>query len=139
MAAHDDAGARRDPDARGYLPLRRYSLIGDGHTAALIADDGAIDWLCLPTFDSDPLFARLLDAQVGGFLDLVDATSGHPPTPLGQRYVEGTAILQTELAFYTGRVLVTDFLAIGPAAEAHPRLLPPGARARWASRRCACD
>ena len=74
-------------------------------------------------FDSDPLFARLLDAQVGGFLDLVDATSGHPPTPLGQRYVEGTAILQTELAFYTGRVLVTDFLAIGPAAEAHPRLL----------------
>ena len=37
--------------------------------------------------------------------------------------MEGTAILQTELAFYTGRVLVTDFLAIGPAAEAHPRLL----------------
>ena len=73
MAAHDDAGARRDPDARGYLPLRRYSLIGDGHTAALIADDGAIDWLCLPAFDSDPLFARLLDAR--------SAASSISPTP----------------------------------------------------------
>jgi GH15 family glucan-1,4-alpha-glucosidase len=123
VAAHDNAGAQRDPDARGYLPLRRYGLIGDSHTAALIADDGSIDWLCLPAFDGAPLFARLLDAQVGGFFDLVDATSGEPPAPLGQRYVDGTAMLETELAFSTGRVLLTDFFAIGPSAEAHPRLL----------------
>jgi GH15 family glucan-1,4-alpha-glucosidase len=108
---------------RGYLPLRRYGLIGDGHTAVLIADDGSIDWLCLPAFDGPPLFARLLDAQVGGFLDLVDAISGKLPAPLGQRYVDGTATLATELAFASGRILVTDFLAISPSAEAHPRLL----------------
>jgi GH15 family glucan-1,4-alpha-glucosidase len=120
---HDDVGAHKDPAGRGYLPLRRYSLIGDGHTAALIADDGSIDWLCLPAFDGAPLFARLLDAQVGGFLDLVDAIIGKPPAPLSQRYVDGTALLETELAFSTGRVLVTDFFTIGPSAEAHPRLL----------------
>jgi GH15 family glucan-1,4-alpha-glucosidase len=123
VAEHADAGAQRDPDARGYLPLRRYGLIGDGHTAALIADDGSIDWLCLPAFDGAPLFARLLDTQVGGFLALVDATSGKPPAPLGQRYVDATAVLATELAFSTGRVLLTDFLAIGSPAETHPRLL----------------
>jgi GH15 family glucan-1,4-alpha-glucosidase len=123
VAAHDDVGAHKDPDARGYLPLRRYSLIGDSHTAALIADDGSIDWLCLPAFDGEPLFARLLDARVGGFLDFVDATNGQRPASLGQRYVDGTALLETELAFTTGRVLVTDFLAVNATEEARPLLL----------------
>jgi GH15 family glucan-1,4-alpha-glucosidase len=111
-----------DTEARGYLPLRRYSLIGNGHTAALVTADGSIDWLCLPAFDGAPLFARILDAREGGFFDLVDATSGRPPTPLGQRYVDGTAILETELALATGRVLVTDFLPIGATGEAQPLL-----------------
>ena len=53
---------RRD----GYLPIEDLSLIGDGATCALVGLDGGICWMCVPRFDSEPLFCSLLDRSHGG-------------------------------------------------------------------------
>jgi GH15 family glucan-1,4-alpha-glucosidase len=61
-----------DPDFRplayhaGYLPIEDFSLIGDGATCALVGCDGSIRWMCVPRFDSEPLFCSLLDHTRGG-------------------------------------------------------------------------
>ena len=50
----------------GYPPLADLGLIGDGATAALVGLDGSIRWMCVPSFDSEPLFCALLDHAGGG-------------------------------------------------------------------------
>jgi GH15 family glucan-1,4-alpha-glucosidase len=100
---------RRD----GYLPLEDLGLIGDGATAALVGLDGSIPWLCLPDFGSDPLFCGLLDRTRGG--EFTVAPEGIRQAR--QRYEPDTAVLVTEMVTDTGRVRVTDALALRPGAD----------------------
>jgi GH15 family glucan-1,4-alpha-glucosidase len=88
-------------------------LIGDGTTSALVGLDGTISWLCVPRFDSEPLFCGLLDhARGGGFTvapdEVLDAR---------QRYEPDTAVLVTELRSPTGVLAVTDALALRAGAD----------------------
>jgi GH15 family glucan-1,4-alpha-glucosidase len=50
----------------GYLPIKEHGLIGDGATAAVVGRDGTIAWMCVPRFDSAPLFCSILDREEGG-------------------------------------------------------------------------
>ncbi len=43
-----------------------HGAIGNGRVIALVSPTSAIEWLCLPRFDSPSVFARLLDARKGG-------------------------------------------------------------------------
>ncbi|MER5475902.1 glycoside hydrolase family 15 protein [Streptomyces sp. NPDC002734] len=100
---------RRD----GYLPLEDLGLIGDGTTSALVGLDGSIPWMCLPRFDSTPLFCGLLDHERGGHFtvrpdDLVEAR---------QWYVEDTGVLVTELRTSEGLVRLTDALTLRQGAD----------------------
>ncbi|MGH8935680.1 MAG: glycoside hydrolase family 15 protein [Acidimicrobiia bacterium] len=95
----------------GYLPIEDHGLIGDGATAVLVGRDGAISWMCVPRFDSPPLFAGLLDRRVGGFFrvgpeDLLESR---------QQYLPDTGVLVTELRGRSGLVRVTDALVLGRA------------------------
>src|SRR5262245_21008224 len=88
-------------------------LIGDGTTVALVGRDGSIPWLCLPRFDSEPLFCGLVDRQRGGHFTI--ALDGL--VEARQRYERDTAVLITELTGRTGRVRITDALALRSRAD----------------------
>jgi GH15 family glucan-1,4-alpha-glucosidase len=96
---------------RPWPSLYDYGLIGNERTGALISRFGAIDWACLPRFDSPSVFARLLDRESGGFHQVapVDRYVSH------QQYVHGTNLLTTFFELRRGvSLIVTDFMPMGP-------------------------
>ncbi|HJP57439.1 MAG TPA: glycoside hydrolase family 15 protein [Gemmatimonadales bacterium] len=95
-------------------PISSYGLIGDMRTAALVGLDGAIDWCCLPRFDSGSVFAALLDPERGGTWSVRPATAWRST----QRYVARTNVLETTFETRTGRVVLTDFMPV--AADGRP-------------------
>ncbi|MCS6926293.1 MAG: DUF5911 domain-containing protein, partial [Candidatus Binatia bacterium] len=97
----------------GYLPLEDYGLIGDGTTAALVGRDGTIAWLCVPRFDSLPLFCSILDAARGGAFTV--APEGLMESR--QFYEPDTGVLVTELWSPSGMVQVTDALLFHSGAD----------------------
>ncbi|MEP7125702.1 MAG: glycoside hydrolase family 15 protein [Byssovorax sp.] len=48
------------------IPRLNHGAIGNGRVIALVSPTSAIEWLCLPRFDSPSIFGRLLDAERGG-------------------------------------------------------------------------
>ena len=97
----------------GYLPIEDHGIIGDLHTAALVAKDGTIDWLCLPAFDSPSVFATILDDERGGHFSLRPAHY----TRSQQLYLPGTNVLLTRFITPEGVAEVTDFMPIEDDSE----------------------
>ncbi|HEX8536468.1 MAG TPA: glycoside hydrolase family 15 protein, partial [Cystobacter sp.] len=87
-------------------PIEDYALIGDTQTAALVARDGSIDWLCLPRFDSGACFAALLGHPEHGRWKL--APAGHTVPRVKRRYREDSLVLETEFTTPEGVVRVVD-------------------------------
>jgi GH15 family glucan-1,4-alpha-glucosidase len=87
--------------------LEDYGLIGDLESAALVGRNGAIDWLCLPRFDSASCFAALVgDERHGRWL----VTPSGEVRATARRYRPGTLVLETEFETIDGAVRVIDFM-----------------------------
>lgn len=97
--------------------IEDYALIGDTHTGALVGRDGSIDWLCLPRFDSQACFAKLLGTKENGYWSI---------RPRGEiratrrRYRDGSLVLETEIDTDEGTVRIVDCM---PVRERYPEVV----------------
>jgi GH15 family glucan-1,4-alpha-glucosidase len=89
------------------LLIEDYGLIGDMQAAALVGRDGAVDWLCLPRFDSPSCFSALLGDERHGRWRLAPAGEVRATS---RRYRPGTLVLETEFETADGAVRVIDFM-----------------------------
>jgi alpha,alpha-trehalase len=107
-----------------FPPIAEYAFLSNCHTGALVAPDGAIDWLCVPRFDSPSIFGSLLDRQAG-FFRLAPFGINHPTARI---YVPGTNVLETTWKTPNGWIVVRDALTLGPwehEDEITPHTRPP--------------
>jgi len=98
-------------------PIEDHALIGDTHSAALVARDGTIDWLCWPRFDSDACFAALLGNEAHGLWRITPTANVRR---VHRRYVRDTLVLETEFHTDAGTVRLCDFM---PLREDAPQLV----------------
>ena len=133
MPEQKDAGKRSEAEERmpqsaaapsPFPPIADYAFLSNCHTGALVAPDGAIDWLCVPRFDSPSVFGTLLDRQAGAFR--LGPFGINVPT--ARIYEPGTKILNTTWKTPTGWIVVRDALTMGPRAgedRITPHTRPP--------------
>jgi alpha,alpha-trehalase len=95
-------------------PIADYGLLADCNTAALVSRAGAVDWLCLPRYDSPALFARVLGPDAGHWS--IRPTGAFESS---HRYLEGTLVLETTFTTDTGSVRVVDALAFAEGQRGH--------------------
>jgi len=89
------------------VDISDYALLSDCHGAALIAPDGAIEWCCLPRFDTGALFARMLDPDGGACtVQVVDGEAA------ARRYLDDTLVLETILRGEAGEARLLDFMPL---------------------------
>jgi alpha,alpha-trehalase len=107
-----------------FPPIADYAFLSNCHTGALLAPDGAIDWLCVPRFDAPSVFGTLLDREAGTFR--LGPFSINVPT--ARIYEPGTNVVATTWNTPTGWAVVFDALTIGPSRgedEITPHTRPP--------------
>jgi GH15 family glucan-1,4-alpha-glucosidase len=100
-----------------YPPIADYGLIGDCHTAALVSRAGSIDWCCLPRFDSDSCFGRLLDWNNGGYF----AVTPEGPCATRREYLRNSLILVTTFKSGANEAQLIDFFAMRVGGRQRPR------------------
>ncbi len=107
-----------------FPPIADYAFLSNCHTGALVAPDGAIDWLCVPSFDAPSVFGSVLDREAGAFRFGPFAITH----PTARAYEPGTNVLETTWKTPSGWVVVRDALTIGPwdhEDEITPHTRPP--------------
>src|SRR6266508_462683 len=114
VAAADAPSFGPAAEPRGSQPIAGYGLLADCNSAALVARDGSIDWLCLPRYDSGSVFGRILDPEAGHWsIRPAGAFTSE------RRYLPGTLVVETMFTTDGGTVKVTDALVFAEGQRGH--------------------
>jgi GH15 family glucan-1,4-alpha-glucosidase len=95
-------------------PIADYALLSDCHSAALVARDGTIEWLCLPRFDAPSVFGKMLDDRAGHW-----SLSARGATGSSRTYLDRSLILETTVETGTGRATITEAMSLDPDEHGH--------------------
>ena len=102
-----------------YQPIENHGIVGNMHSAALVSQDGSVDWLCLPRFDSPSVFGAILDADKGGRFRIAPVATG--ALRHKQYYWPDTNVLITRFLHPDGIAEVDDYMPIetgdGPSGQ----------------------
>ena len=123
-APESDGGQASAALPSPFPPIAEYAFLSDCHTGSLIAADGAVDWLCVPRFDSPSVFGSLLDRGCGTFRFGPFGIN----VPTARTYEPGTNVLVTTWKTPRGWVVVRDALIMGPSTSRDivtPHTRPP--------------
>lgn len=100
--------------------IEQYGLIGDMHTSAHVCDDGSIDWLCLPRFDSSAVFTCLLGTQKHGTWRIAPADRSSLEAVAERRHRGDSLVLESVWRAQAGSVRVLDFM---PPRDRAPQVI----------------
>jgi alpha,alpha-trehalase len=103
-----------------FKPIGDYGLLADCNSAALVDRAGSIDWLCMPRYDSDAIFTRLLDPDAGHWS--IRPTGSFE---VERRYLDGTLVIETTFTTAEGTVRLTDAMAFARGQRGHDLGLDP--------------
>ena len=103
----------------GYLPIEDHGIVGDLHTAALVGQDGTVDWLCLPAFAPPSVFCSILDDEKGGHFELKPEHYERSQ----QLYLPDTNVLLTRFLSPEGVAEILDFMPVHKDGHARHRLV----------------
>ena len=91
------------------LRIEDYAMIGNTHTVVLVGNNGSIDWLCIPRFDSGACLAALLGKPANGHWQIAPSATVQS---VRRRYRGPTLILENEFVTESGAVVVIDFMPV---------------------------
>jgi GH15 family glucan-1,4-alpha-glucosidase len=111
--------AESTPNPAPGRTIEEHGIIGNLETAALVASDGVIDFLCWPRFDSPTVFAGLLDPGRGGSFELMPELEGARTMQL---YLPDTNVLVTRWLAEVASVELVDLMPY-PSKDGPQRLL----------------
>jgi GH15 family glucan-1,4-alpha-glucosidase len=97
-------------------PPLDHGAIGNGRVIGLVSPTSAIEWLCMPRFDSPSVFARLLDRQRGGTFRFL---AGDRELRGALRYLPNTNVLSTRFDDADASWEVIDFAPRIPDGLTH--------------------
>src|ERR1700761_665151 len=89
--------------------IENHGIIGNQETAALVCNDGTVDFMCFPRFDSPTIFASLLDTKNGGFFKIAPMAGDFDHR---QFYQPNTNILETTFRSAEATAIVCDFMTV---------------------------